>query len=235
MNFILTVDAGNSKIKMALFNPSGDCLQVFDQAQLQQTMEKFTLTAKNTKAIVSNVSKEKVSLPFETLEIKTLFKDSRFIDMPVHYNETLGLDRLAIAFYYFKTKKLPALLIDTGTFTTADTVNAMGFAGGYILAGLEIIEKSYLRGANLPQAQGDFDLYLKRPHSTMEAVSRGAILSYLTPIEKVISLENYEVIVITGGNAKPLFNYLPKSSSSPLQVDENLIHKALFFIKNMVK
>jgi pantothenate kinase type III len=235
MNFIITVDAGNSKLKFSLFNSNGECLTFFDLQSLTDITFKFKLTPKNTQAIISNVTKDEINLPFNILDIRSLFKNKMFLDMPINYNEKLGLDRIAIAYHHIKTKALPALLIDSGTFTTVDTISSKGFEGGYILPGLELIQNSYLRGANLSKAKEDYSSILETPHSTEEAISKGAILTYLSPIERLIKLESHEVTVITGGNSKTLFQYLSKSSPSPLQVDENLIHKALFFIKNMVK
>jgi pantothenate kinase type III len=235
MNFIITVDAGNSKTKCALFNSKNECLKLFDLLNIEKVIKEFDLKKENTNAVVSNVTKTKIELTFSTLEISSLFEDGMFLDMKVNYNETLGIDRLAIAYHHYKSKPLPALLIDTGTFSTLDTVSSSGFEGGFILPGLGTIERTYLRGANLPEVKADYNDLLDTPHSTLEAISRGAWLTYIAPIEKVIDSNSSEVVVITGGNSKTLFQYLSKSSSSPLQVDENLIHKALFFIKNMVE
>ena len=52
--------------------------------------------------------------------------------MPVHYQKSLGEDRLALAYYAYKTLQSPTMIIDGGTFLTIDFVNSDGFLGGYI-------------------------------------------------------------------------------------------------------
>ena len=88
--------------------------------------------------VISNVGH--FPLPLEKYKNKIInlhqhFTDSSFLDMPVHYEQTLGDDRLFQAYALYREffgDQIRTLLIDAGTFTTIDLIDQRGFLGGYI-------------------------------------------------------------------------------------------------------
>jgi pantothenate kinase type III len=234
--YILTIDQGNTYTKLALFDRSADLdsrkvsipVFIFPLEQLDRFIESYAMSDSNTIAILSSVKKETVEVPFKTINIKDYFKPNLFIDMPVFYSDTLGIDRLALAYPIYKKYK-NAICIDSGTFTTVDFIDQDGFQGGYILPGLGLIKSCYNKGENLysPPLNTTHNINFSEalPESTQEAISQGALISAMSPIREIIHREPQAEIFLTGGNAKFLTNV-----DRLIICNENLMHESLFFI-----
>ena len=232
-NFLITVDQGNTATKFAVFENESDEFKVFYKDDLNLYIEKNNLNKKNTKVILSSVNTHPLDWNFPTVNVQDLFAESLFLDMPVTYSRTLGVDRLVLGYYAFYTSKKKTLVIDSGTFTTCDLISETGFNGGYILPGIELIKDSYLRGKQLHKPQKPNHEITELPHSTEDAISQGAVLSILSPIKEIILKNNPENILITGGNGIFLDKSLKKlhfQQDASIQFDSNLIHKALSVI-----
>jgi type III pantothenate kinase len=232
--FILTIDIGNSFSKCALYSKDKSVITKFDLEKLPAIITNYNLNDSNTLSIKSSVSDRDESIPLSCNDVKDLFKNQTFLDMPVNYNETVGLDRLVAAYFCYAKSKKSFLIIDTGTFTTIDSVDIKGFNGGYILPGLNTLEKSYSDGSLLEVPNSiNTELSFIFPNTTEKAIHQGAILSFLAPIKEVITQTDPSNILITGGNAELLYNYLNSQKSSlfrldaSIQLDLNLIHNAL--------
>lgn len=142
----------------------------------------------------------------------TLLENS---DIPIvnKYNnpEQVGIDRLlcSLAAYemYGKEAKKPLIVIDLGTATTIDCVNANGeFLGGIITLGISSSAKHLSSiAAQLPEIELTFpDHVLVK--STQESMQSGILFGSLAMIEGFISRlqnENFPdqkiIVVVTGG------------------------------------
>ncbi len=248
-SFLVTIDQGNTNTSCALFDNSLEnpkILKTFSLEKLDETTNQYALDAQNTKAIICSVKKELgFELKFEDIKIKDLFKNNLFIDMPVSYSETLGLDRLAITYSLYKKNNKPFICIDTGTFTTIDLVDIRGFGGGYILPGLQILQDSYKKGDELfsPNTTSTqvLSANMQIPKTTKSAIEHGAFFSYIAPINRIIEHLDRQDIIITGGNGEILFKALSKindaqkmSPKRSIQLEKDLIHKSLIYIFKMV-
>lgn len=225
-NFIITIDQGNTTTTLSLFDSESCLLSSFSLADLGQITSSYQLNDTNTHAIISSVKKNIAEVPFKTLNIASLLKKYSFLDMPVSYSETLGLDRLALAYPLFK-KEEDTLCLDSGSFTTIDYIDKKGFCGGYILPGLKLLLEAYKTGDNLQEASLDLENHL--PKNTLEAISRGATLSFLSPIKEILFRYPQAKVFATGGNGKVL-----KEIDREIHYHPHLIHDSLFFIAKEV-
>ena len=177
-------------------------------------------------------------LPFKAsfdLKTKRHTKDhSFFFDMPVHYTETLGDDRLFSAYRLFKqitNSNEKILSIDAGTFIKTDVISHQGFLGGFIFPGIKIFLASYQNGAKLPLIVESKSLTSELPQSTEEAIMGAADLYLDSLLESTIKKTSPIKIVITGGSSELIKNKIEKLSLKvPLEMVPHSIHLALALI-----
>lgn len=230
INFIITIDQGNTNTKIGLFNIQENSFSNLNQSQLEESIKNHLYTPLNTRMVLSSVVSQNFNIDFPITNIKEFFKDNKFLDMPVLYSESLGIDRLAISYYCFNHFKNKSLVIDSGTFTTSDIVEESGFSGGYILPGIELIKKTYQAGNQLKSPDSIEIVTNKLPQTTENAISQGALLSIISPINEIIYRNKPQNIILTGGNGDFLAKLLKKQpfqQDASIQFDSNLIHKAL--------
>ena len=124
--------------------------------------------------------------------------------------ERVGTDRLVAAFAARELHGAPVIVVDLGTATTVDGVDASGaFAGGAILPGPELSGRALSRGtAQLPAVRMDTpDHALGR--DTAEAIASGVILGQVDAISGLIRRIAAELVparqrarvVLTGGGS----------------------------------
>ena len=265
-NFILTVDVGNTHSKACLLDEKHCILNTFPLNALEENIQTFGLTTKNTVAAICSVKSDfpPDQIPFDKLLVGDYFHSSKkqhsFMDMPVQYTKTLGLDRLVQAWYLYhqlncnkenskennkEFNKDKKLLIDTGTFTTVDFIDTDGLKGGFILPGLGTILNSYSSGDQLSAYNSintnaknmdkkELNLLVRDiAHSTADAIERGAFITFLAPLLKIIEQNPEYSPIITGGNAFFLETYLKNQNQEDIQplasihFEMNLIHIAL--------
>jgi len=142
--YLITIDQGNTATKFAVFEKDSEDFQVFYKNELDEYINTNKLNKNNTKVILSSVNSQPLDWTFPIINTQDLFTEKQFLEMPVMYSQTLGIDRLTLAYYAFKTNTKKTLIIDSGTFTTCDIINESGFNGGYILPGIDLIKENYL-------------------------------------------------------------------------------------------
>jgi type III pantothenate kinase len=230
MKTIYTIDNGNSHPHVGIFKN--------ETPEKIVPLKDFQVDESSFKAIVSNVG-PKIKYPKEfngkLLDIKSLRDEMSFLDMPVNYTETLGMDRLCNAYYVFKNELEEGeriLLIDAGTFNTYDLITKNGFAGGFILPGSRVFLESYNRGENLPTFdKSELRSEIPLPTSTEEAIKDGHNLYLLSVINTFIEEYYPDRVILTGGDAlklEPIINM-------PVKAIPHLIHQALYDIAGRVQ
>lgn len=125
--------------------------------------------------------------------------------------ERLGIDRwlgvLAVA-----EPGAPACVVDCGTATTIDVVDAMGdHRGGYILPGLAMMVASLCQGTVAAQGGDWVSGGIEPGQDTQEAISHGAILATVGAVERTCALfggGGSLQVVVTGGAGKLLLPHL---------------------------
>lgn len=229
-HFVLTIDQGNSKTSAMLFQ-SGEAIDRANTIDdVLELVARYQLTGQTCKTLVSNVTKNQLDLiGLHPIEISVWFTINKFRSMPVHYEASLGQDRLACAYYAFQAYP-NSWVIDSGTFTTVDYVSDEKFEGGFILPGLKLISDSYGRGANLfaPQTAG-IQISKSLPHSSEQAINQGTVLTFIEPILKAISLRAYQSLIVTGGAGQQLYNCLKQElPAASIHLLPDLLHLSLF-------
>ncbi len=214
---LFTIDIGNSHPHIGTFSSNGELINV-SSLNLESKIQ--------GNSINSNVTNSNLEIE-NSINIGNYFKNSKFLDMPVNYSNSLGQDRLAMAYYAFKNfakiKKQKVVVIDSGTFTTIDLITENGFMGGEIQPGLNLIFDSYSNGVLLNK--GNWTNEIKIAQNTEEAINQGAKTQFLAGIAQTTSKYSPDQILITGGSSEFLANEFPKAL-----IDKHLIHHALFLI-----
>lgn len=129
------------------------------------------------------------------------------VGLKVQYDppHAVGADRIANALGALARWKPPILVVDFGTATTFDAIDAQGaYVGGAILPGVEVSTRALAgRTAKLPQIE------LKKPEravgrTTVESLQSGVVLGYAGAIDALARRMDEELgggatIVATGG------------------------------------
>lgn len=212
-NHFITCDLGNTRSSFALWS----------KGEIIKMTENFSEVESNAShIIISSVTDNKLKTSLK----KTLIRDYRtsdaFLDMPIHYSETLGEDRYVQAYPFFKRGE-KITLIDAGTFITVDYIDEKGMHGGAILPGLGVIKKSYTHAKKLFEPQRITHKKSFFTHSTEEAIELGAAKAFSAPVMELI--QNSERVIITGGDGITLSELIGQKEVVP-----HLIHQSLYFI-----
>ena len=236
---ILTIDIGNSYKKYCLFND-----RKIIKSEKYNSHKKLEMLFKDKvkSIIISSVRREPSTQdsPWwqSSLRIKDLVKEGMLLSMPIDYDKGLGDDRAASAFYIFKKFKGRSLCLDTGTFTTADMISNKGFQGGYILPGLNLLAQSYTKGdlLNVEKISSKNSHFNPLPKDTRKAITEGLKYSYFAPLLLLIENTKPDQIIITGGNANLLKEFLTSHLDSVnLQSIDHLVHRGLHLIAEEIK
>lgn len=221
---VITVDNGNSNPHVGIFQ--NDLLQnVIPLKDYSPLTDDFIL--------ISDVG---VPLNFKpSFDLKSKHQNNLFFDMPINYSQTLGDDRLIIAYSIFKQMTSPekTLVIDAGTFITMDLISKDGFAGGFIFPGLTAFLSSYQRGSKLPVLEMNSNYELKDiAHSTPDAILGAAEIYLDSVLAAVIKKTSPSKIIITGGSLELVKNKIEKLSLPKVQLETypHLIHSSLYEI-----
>lgn len=137
----------------------------------------------------------------------------------------LGADRWAALVGARALHGRAALVVTSGTATTADVLDGDGvFQGGVILPGLELMRRSLARDtARLPFADGQFEA---TPRRTEDAIATGCLHAQLGAIERMYRLvadAPGALCLLNGGAAQALAPLL----ACPSRVVDNLVLEGL--------
>lgn len=231
----LIIDAGNTKIKWAVFQDSRILEQyegkIWEDLELSGLMKKYPDI---TSCMLSSTRTEWLQLE-KVLKLYSVsfFRLNHQMDLPIGMEyktpETLGLDRIAgaagaMALYPDQT----VLIIDMGTAITFDLLSAEGkFLGGNISPGMEIRFQSLHRYTdNLPLVKYNSQVDLIGS-STEEAIQAGVQNGILYEIESYINtlINKYNglTVILTGGASEFFVRKLKKT----IFVNPNLVLEGL--------
>ena len=232
---LLTIDVGNSRIKVAVFEHNKQLdFFIFEANEalknFENIFEKYPNLQKIILSSVGKLEKEVVDFiqnrfPTEIIDHKSKFPFTNLYATP----ETLGIDRMVLA--AGATLMYPnqnRLIIDAGTCITYDFVNAENqYLGGAISPGIKIRYKSlnnYTSKLPLLTLSEDFEII---GNSTKSAIHSGVINGVIFEIEGFISqysLKNQDLtIILTGGDAE----FLAKRLKSTIFANSNFLLESL--------
>lgn len=240
LEFILTLDIGNTNKKVVLFDNQENFLDKFSLGRINEYTKKYNLNLKNTFACISSVKDSGLmNIPFKSQLVRTLLLHKKFLDMPVNYSSTIGDDRLANAYFIYKKATVPTLIIDAGTFLTIDIIDSLGFKGGYICPGITPLKLSYKNGENLIQhITKTYPKYsTDLPTNSEDAINLGAISMIKFVIEGIIKEYSLGNVIITGGTGEFIIELIEKyaiKNKVSIKYSPDLIHRSLCFIAKRI-
>jgi type III pantothenate kinase len=211
---LFVVDVGNTNIVYGLFR-GGTLIRTWrvptDKLKIPDI--DFDVTGIVVCSVVPKVEAKLKKYLSRRFKVKPVFVDASniTIKMRVKNKKEVGADRLVNAYAALRLYGPPVILVDFGTATTFDVVNAKGeYEGGVIAPGIILARDAlYYRTAKLPKIK------IAAPRSvvgkdTVSAMQSGLVYGYAAMVEGVVErirnsefgIRNSKVrVVATGGLA----------------------------------
>lgn len=251
---LLTIDAGNTRTKWALFNAVGELLNQGVCANANLAMVEFLPKSTLCKyVVIANVAGEKVAQMLTekcvALGLTITWARASHLACSVKNNydnpSQLGVDRWAAiiaAWYYYQS---PCVMVNVGTAVTIDALasNKEGaeFLGGLILPGLNLMQQNLVQGTH-DIASGVVNQIGKAanfPTNTADAVVTGACLAIVGAIaemvEKLQASCEQVMIILSGGDARILIPLLAQKfntdSLKRVVLHDNLVLQGLYLLE----
>ncbi|MDD2934259.1 MAG: type III pantothenate kinase [Methylotenera sp.] len=255
---LLTIDAGNTRTKWAIFNALGEitqhdvCLNSgIDSADLSPALFGYDHIA------ISNVAgeqhathlAEKLSpyhLPIHW--VKAVPQACHVINLYIK-PETLGADRWAALVAAWNIKHATCIVVNAGTAVTIDALNSCEinneqygeFIGGLILPGLTLMQQSLgLATAQLPKIDASQspatpkleDIFAK---NTADVIYNGALHAIVGAIRQMLDAltqhsQQAPCIIISGGNAMVINEMLIRQVTNQTIIVDNLVCQGLYLL-----
>ena len=240
---LLAIDAGNSNIKLALFN--GDELRAqwrLTSGELDQvaSMDPQGVEAIVIASVVPALNPTLTRIAEDHFNLTPVFVDHTTpTGLKILYDSPaeLGADRLVDAVAAVEKYGAPCIVVDFGTATTFNAINgAREFLGGAISPGLMTCSEAlFARAAKLPRVQ------FERPEkvigsSTVAAIQSGLYYGYAGLVDGVLEKMIAELglkprVVATGGLAHAI---APESKHIELR-DDTLTLEGLRLVYERLK
>jgi len=234
----LIVDAGNTAIKLAVFDTNTIVeLQKTDAANFSSTIkrifEQYPTISGGIVSSVVNLDKKYIAAlvvfcPVHQVSYHTKVPFKNSYATP----QTLGADRIALATAaFYQNSKGNTLVIDAGTCLTYDMVNDFGeYLGGAIAPGLSMRYRAlHEQTSGLPLlAQTDFSKLIG--NSTNTSIHSGVLNGICMEIDGVIN--EYQTrfqdltVILTGGDAQ----FLSKRLKNTIFAHSNFLLQGLNYL-----
>lgn len=230
----LIIDAGNTRVKVAVFEQSTLVeVVLIDKKRFLSEIKKIVKKYKISIGILSSVSfisEKKIEKLKSILNLVVLSSSIKVPFVSLYETpKTLGVDRIALV--SAAVKKFPnknILVIDAGTCITFDFVNDKSeYLGGAISLGIEMRYKAlHFFTSKLPVLEKNYPKSFIG-NNTTESINSGVVNGVIQEIEGVIN--QYEkkyidlTVVLTGGDT----NFLSKQLKSSIFAHQNFLLEGL--------
>lgn len=180
-------------------------------------------------AVVSDAVKQVTGMTLKVLETQEACAE---LDVCVDYPERVGLDRLADAVGAKAKYGCPLIIVDMGTATTVNVVDARGrFVGGMIIPGMRTSFDALCEKAS---QLSPIPLVLPENligKNTTECMQSGLLYGYASMIDGLVERVEKELgtccrVVMTGGLARLIYPVC----KHPLAYEEHLLLEGLYHI-----
>jgi type III pantothenate kinase len=235
---LLCLDCGNTRLKWGMIDDASPGHHWLAQgamplAEISRLPHAIAALPHPRQMIACNVASNEAHTALE--------KNAKIIGAPLFWSESraaqcgvtngyeqpaqLGADRWAALIGARQMHSGPGLVVNCGTATTVDMIDANGiFRGGIILPGVDLMRASLAqRTARLPLADGEFRAL---PRNTRDAIDSGCRLATAGAIERMFALIGQEpdaVCLLSGGAAGSVATLL----DIPLRRIDNLVLEGL--------
>lgn len=239
---LLAIDAGNSNITLGLFRDDELVAQWRLETKREALREEYSTQVKDlfskaaielqkvqgivVASVVPSLNKVFTEIAEADFGVTPLFVDHSNARLKIRYDQpsTLGADRIVDAVAALAKYGAPCIVVDFGTATTFNAINAAGeFIGGAISPGLKTCADAlFSRTAQLPRVE-----FAKPANviasSTIEAMQSGLYHGYAGLVDGMLKRMLEEMggsprVIATGGLA-PL---IARASEYISKVDETL-------------
>jgi len=211
---IILIDAGNSNVKLALLNDTGDIkrITIEEFEVLSSSVEKVVYAYVKTSSELENILVycDKNNIVCQQIKVSKAFKQ---IQCGYQTVENLGVDRwLAVIAARTICPETSLIVVDAGTAITVDICTDNQHLGGWIAPGLKLMQDSIIEKA--PGVFSDSTIYSEIfGTNTPSALFHGCIYSLVGMIDKAVSLidknQDDEIkVILTGGDAALISRYL---------------------------
>ncbi|HEX5832690.1 MAG TPA: type III pantothenate kinase [Pyrinomonadaceae bacterium] len=249
---LLAIDAGNSNIKLALFHGANLLAQSRVPSSLTRTSDEYAAELGNFKQLAAQVEAVLIASVVPALNpILASLAEKYFKRTPLFVDHTtptglkilydspaeLGADRIVDAVAAVAKYGAPCIVVDFGTATTFNAINAAGeFLGGAISPGLTTCSEAlFARAAKLPRVKFEKPARVIGA-STTAAMQSGIYYGYAGLVdgllEKMIAeLRETPRVIATGG----LAHAIAPASEYIEQVDDTLTLEGLRLVYERTK
>jgi type III pantothenate kinase len=214
----LVIDAGNSRIKYAIFD-DGKIIKTerIGRESFSSILEIFESYSVTNVIFSASGKYDEIWISELTSKCKTTFFDHN-TPLPITINyetpETLGRDRIAGcvgAWKYFPGQT--SMVIDMGTCITTNIINKSGeYLGGTISPGLQMRAKAmheFTENLPLVELQLPIEYIGKNTIQSMQnGIMRGTYYEIQSFIDNINPLFDINNVILTGGDAKYFGNLL---------------------------
>lgn len=252
---LLTIDAGNTRTKWAIFDHDGTMRNY--GACLNAQLSTADLSPKSLgyeQVIISNVAGsghaaqlKSILAPY-LLPVHWMQPSERACDVINHYKaqHTLGSDRWAALIAAWQMQHAPCVVVNAGTAVTIDALSMQArnkqhgeFLGGMILPGIYLMQTSLGGGtAQLPphvtplETDAEVNIFAR---STAQAIHSGtlcAIGGAIVQMAKALEAKSGQIpnIILSGGDAPVIQRYLIHTANNPTIVIDHLVLTGLYLI-----
>lgn len=255
---LLTIDAGNTRTKWAVFNATG---QITHQgACLNTAIQSLSLCASTLhyqRIIISNVAGKQHGAAIQSkltpnYPIQWLVATQATNSLINHYTKpsSLGSDRWAALTAAWHMQHTPCIVVNAGTAVTIDAVVPQAkqahigeFLGGIIMPGISLMQQSLSQAAaQLPKlTHTQIDIPNIFATSTEQAIYAGALNAITGAIAHmvdalILQYQQTPNIIISGGDAHTILTHYLKSNLNKLAnhvvIVDNLVLQGLFLLDN---
>lgn len=254
---LLTIDAGNTRTKWAVFNATGE---ITHQGVCSNTaIQSLCLSASvlpYQRVIISNVAGNQHSKALQekftqNQPIQWLVPTQAANNLINRYTNpsSLGSDRWAALVAAWHLQHAPCVIVSAGTAVTIDAIVPQAkpsqfgeFLGGMIMPGVSLMQQSLHQGTaqlhNLALTKNDIPNLFAT--NTDQAIYAGALNGITGAIERMANAINAHHqtpnIIMNGGDAHLIYsNYLKTSINkvaNHIIIVDNLILQGLFLLDN---
>lgn len=252
---LLTIDAGNTRTKWAIFDHDGSMRNY--GACLNAQLSAADLSPKSLgykQVIISNVAGSGHAALLESilapclLPVHWMQASESACDVINHYKvpQTLGSDRWAALIAAWQMQHAPCVVVNAGTAVTIDALSMQAqnkqhgeFLGGMILPGIYLMQTSLGGGtAQLPahvtplETDTGLDIFAR---STAQAIHSGtlcAIGGAIVQMAKALEAKSGQIpnIILSGGDAPVIQRYLIHTANNPTIIIDHLVLTGLYLI-----
>lgn len=227
---LLAIDVGNTQTQLGVFAPGGELLAewrlsthrertadeqgMFTLALLERAgIDPAELDGMVAASVVPPLTRAIEQMGRRYLELEPLMVCSELVtDLPIHYEPPtdVGADRIVNAVAAIDEFGAPAVVVDFGTATTFDVIDAEGaYLGGVIATGIGVsADALFARAARLPRVD------VARPsrvigRSTVGSVQAGLFFGYAELVDGLLEriveeLGSAPTVIATGGWASTI-------------------------------